>query len=107
MQPQKPRSLSKLIAACEASARRCAEELALAEKKGARNKYVERRAIMAKGDARVLGQLRRLEAGGADPNADVAQSARGGGEGGGGGAPPAHEGEVLGAGGQEAACAVS
>ena len=70
VQPQKARSLAKLIAASEVAIGKFKEELALAESKGAMNKYVERRAVMAKGEARVLEQLQRLQAGGADPSAD-------------------------------------
>jgi len=65
--PQRARSLAKLIAASERGSQRIALELEAANSKGADNKYVARRAVLARHEARVLEQLRRLQAGGATP----------------------------------------
>jgi len=69
VQPQKPRSLAKLISATEAAIEKSAGELAHANNIEANNKYVVKRGVMARHEARLLEQLRRLEAGGAAPYA--------------------------------------
>jgi hypothetical protein len=66
---QKAKDLAKLIAATEKTVEKMADELAHAEVIGAVNKYVTKRIVMARHEARTLEQLRRLQAGGAPTTA--------------------------------------